>query len=83
MKTIWLFIYIWHAHGNTWDSRTQMGGPSMTITPMPSIATCEEVGKQAKDFADLHSKMQRKSTGMGDPYSISSPAEYRCVEVAK
>jgi hypothetical protein len=58
-----LLFYLWHsAEGGA-------GGPSFTITPMPSAQVCEAVGRAAKEMVD---RSQRA-------YELHAPAQFRCV----
>lgn len=79
MKAVFLLFYVWHHFGSDWDSKSQMGGPALTVSPMPSLAVCEAVGRLAKEFADGEGMGRRH----GGPESYSRPAVYRCVEVPK
>ncbi len=36
MKTVYLMLFLWH--------NTYHGSPSLTMTPMPSLAACEVAG---------------------------------------
>jgi hypothetical protein len=81
MKTIFLILYFWHADAGikrnpTTDSLAMLGGASLQIHAMPSMAACELVGSTAKALAD-------KGAPAGDLPAIprlSLPLSYRCVE---
>ena len=81
MKTIFLILYFWHADAGIKrnvhdDSLAMLGGASLQIHTMPSMAACELVGSTAKALAD-------KGAPAGDLPAIprlSLPLSYRCVE---
>lgn len=83
MKIVFLILYLWHAAGVD-DYSGGSGGPALTITQMPSIAACEDVGRLAKETADAAAP-EYPNAGRG--YSrfrfTVKPAVYRCVEVPK
>lgn len=80
MKTVYLILYLWHTQGSGgWHDCAQMGGPSMSIAPMPSLSVCEEVGRHAKELADQQGTRRSASLATG---TLSEPAVYRCIEVA-
>jgi hypothetical protein len=72
-KSVFLIMYLWHTAGG---GNSAVGGPAMTVVPMPSLVVCEKVGAVAKTFAD-----QRVTKGDWNTYHASLPAEYRCIEV--
>jgi hypothetical protein len=54
------------------------GAPVLTITEMPSLAACEEVGRVAKMLVDSEGESVR---GGGSIWGRLLPARYRCVRV--
>ncbi len=74
-KAVFLIMYLWHDEN---AGRSSVGGPSLSVVPMPSIAICEKVGAVAKVFADQH---QPTSFRLWSNSNLSKPAEYRCIEV--
>ena len=77
---IFLILYLWHGQGG---GTASSGGPSMTITAMPSIAVCERVGAAAKKLADAKVSWNCGSGIFQDGYGrcSSQPAEFRCITV--
>jgi len=74
MKTIFLIVYLWHEWGG---GNASTGGPSLSITPMPSWSICDKAGRAAKEFADA----QKAPTAGFLSAWVAHPASYRCVEI--
>lgn len=72
-KSVFLIVYLWHTAGG---GQSSVGGPTMTVTPMPSLVVCERVGAVAKAFAE----QQAPPTNYW-AHHLSKPAEFRCIEV--
>jgi len=73
----YLVMYLWHIAGY---GNSAVGGSSMTITPMPSLAACEKVGAIAKAFADQQAVFQTDPFGGEGPSNKSKPAQFACFE---
>lgn len=73
MKSVFLIMYLWHTAGG---GQSSVGGPAMTITPMPSLVVCEKVGVVVKAFAD-----QQAPPAIYWANHSAKPAEFRCIEV--
>jgi hypothetical protein len=74
MKSVFLIMYLWHTAGG---GQSSIGGPAMTVVPMPSLVVCEKVGAVAKAFADQRGIPKNFWSGN----AATLPAEYRCIEV--
>ena len=74
-KSVFLIMYLWHTAGG---GQSSVGGPAMTVTPMPSLVVCEKVGIVVKTFAD---EQMKSTSGMLWVHAPPKPAEFRCIEV--
>lgn len=81
MKTVYLVLYLWHAAR---EGNAGLGGPQLTIQPMPSVQVCEAVGAAAKALADAQRPYPAADFRSPPPdgtyrANYSPPAAYRCV----
>lgn len=73
-KVVYLIFYLWHTSlVGIGSGNSAVGGPGLSITEMPNIATCERVGFITKQFVDE----QYRS------YPEGSIAKYKCVELLR
>lgn len=79
---IFLILYLWHGDGS---GNYSIGGPSISVSAMPSIAVCEQVGAAAKRLADeqvgVAARPSRCDGFLNDTsgFCSSRPAVFRCI----
>jgi hypothetical protein len=79
---IFLILYLWHGDSS---GNSSIGGPSISVSAMPSVAVCEQVGAATKRLADEQIKAAARPSQCDgflrdtSGFCSSRPAVFRCI----